>query len=135
MAIFEWNDSISLQIPVIDVQHKELLGWISSLNDEVQKGEGAQVIGDVLLKLISYVCFHFEEEERLLLSANYQDYTSHRQEHDNFVKRLQAIQEQFHDGEALSRNTLEFMSDWIVQHIMGTDQKYGPLLRSNMVGS
>jgi hemerythrin len=132
MAIFEWDDSISLHIPVIDEQHKELLGWIASLNDAVQKGEGGQVIDDVLLKLISYVCFHFEEEERLLLSSNYSDFSGHRQEHDDFVKRLQEIQEHVHDGEALSRSTLEFMSDWIVSHIRGTDQKYGLLLRSKM---
>ncbi len=132
MAIFEWDDSISLHIPVIDEQHKELLGWIAALNDAVQKGEGAQVIGDVLLKLISYVCFHFEEEERLLLSSNYPDFVGHRKEHDDFVKRLQDIQEHFHDGEELSRNTLEFMSDWIVLHIRGTDQKYGQLLRAKV---
>jgi hemerythrin-like metal-binding protein len=130
MAIFEWDNSISLDIPVIDQQHRELLGCIGSLNDAVQRGEGGQVIGDVLLKLISYVCFHFEEEERLLLSCNYPDFADHRQEHDDFVKRLQETQEHFHDGEALSRSTLEFMSDWIVRHIRGTDQKYGPLLRS-----
>ncbi|HEX9079377.1 MAG TPA: bacteriohemerythrin, partial [Desulfuromonadaceae bacterium] len=132
MAIFEWDDTISLHIPVIDKQHRELLSWISALNESVQKGEGAQVIGDVLLKLISYVCFHFEEEERLLLAANYPDFVSHRKEHDDFVKRLREIQEHFQDGEELSRNTLEFMSDWIVLHIRGTDQKYGQLVRARM---
>ncbi|HEY4744971.1 MAG TPA: bacteriohemerythrin [Desulfuromonadaceae bacterium] len=132
MAIFTWDDSISLHIPVIDEQHRELLGWIGALNEAVQKGEGGQVIGDVLLKLISYVCYHFEEEERLLLSCNYPDFAAHRQEHDGFVKRLQEIQEQFHDGEALSRTTLEFVSDWIILHIKGTDQKYGQFLRSKM---
>ena len=132
MAIFEWDDSISLSIPAIDEQHKELLGWIGSLNAAVQKGEGAQVIGDVLLKLISYVCYHFEEEERLLRSANYSDFAGHRQEHDDFVKRLQDIQAHFRDGDELSRNTLDFMSDWIVLHIRGTDQKYGELLRSKL---
>ena len=130
MAIFEWDDSISLNIPVIDEQHKELLGWIAALNDSVQKGEGAQAIGDVLLKLVSYVCLHFDEEERLLLTCNYPDFTGHREEHDGFVKRLQEIQEHFQDGEELSRGTLEFLSDWIVTHIRGSDQKYGQLLRA-----
>ena len=132
MAIFEWDDSISLNIPVIDEQHKELLGWIAALNDAVRKGEGAQAIGDVLLKLVSYVCLHFEEEERLLLTCNYPDFAGHRAEHDGFVKKLQEIQEHFHDREELSRSTLEFMSDWVVTHIRGTDQKYGPLLRAKM---
>jgi len=132
MALFEWDDSISLNIPVIDEQHKELLGWIAALNDAVQKGEGAQAIGDVLLKLVSYVCLHFDEEERLLLTCNYPDFASHRKEHDGFVKRLQEIQEHFQDGEELSKGTLEFMSDWIVTHIRGSDQKYGQLLRAKI---
>jgi hemerythrin len=132
MATFEWDESIALNIPVIDEQHKELIGWIANLDAAVRKGEGAQAIGDVLLKLVSYVCLHFDEEERLLLTCNYPDFAAHRNEHDVFVKRLQEIQEHFQDGEELSRNTLEFMSDWIISHIRGTDQQYVQFLRTKM---
>jgi len=132
MVIFEWNDSLSLNIPMIDEQHKELIGWGNDLYDAVQRGEEAKVIGEVLSNLISYVFKHFSEEERLMLAHSFPGFTSHRQEHDAFVSKLKSIQEGFQDGQEISRETMEFMADWIVCHIRGTDQKYGRFIVPRM---
>jgi hemerythrin-like metal-binding protein len=125
MAILEWDESIALHIPAIDAQHKELIGWINALNDAVQNGEGARLIDETLQKLINYVFEHFSAEEKLMLSYNFPGFTSHRQEHDYFVKKLKEIQGGFQDSDETSRKTLDFLVDWIVCHIKGTDQNYG----------
>jgi hemerythrin-like metal-binding protein len=132
MAILEWDESIALHIPTIDAQHKELIGWINALNDAVQKGEGAQLIDETLQKLINYVLVHFAAEEKLMLSYNFPGFTRHRQEHDYFVQKLKEIQGGFQDSDATSRNTLDFMIDWIVCHIKGTDQNYGRFILGKM---
>jgi hemerythrin-like metal-binding protein len=132
MAILEWDESIALHIPTIDAQHKELIGWINALNDAVQKGEGAQLIDETLQKLINYVLVHFAAEEKLMLSYNFPGFTRHRQEHDYFVQKLKEIQGGFQDSEATSRKTLDFMIDWIVCHIKGTDQNYGRFILGKM---
>ncbi|MBI2354333.1 MAG: hemerythrin family protein [Deltaproteobacteria bacterium] len=135
MTIFAWDDSIALNIPRIDEQHRELIGWINALHDAVRKDEGALVTGDVLSKLISYVFMHFTEEERLMLSCSFPGFTAHRQEHDYYVKRLKNIQDRFQEGEEISGETLEFMSDWIVCHIRGTDQVYGRFILAGSGGT
>jgi len=132
MAILEWDESIALHIPAIDAQHKELIGWINALNDAVQKGEGARLIDETLKKLINYVFEHFAAEEKLMLSYNYPGFTSHRQEHDYFVQKLKEIQGGFQDSDETSRNTLDFLVDWIVCHIKGTDQNYGRFILGKM---
>lgn len=134
MTIFAWDESIALNIPLIDRQHKELIGWINALDDAVCKGEGALVTGEVLSKLISYVFMHFAEEERLMLSWNFPGFTGHRQEHDYYVKRLKDIQDRYQAGEEISGETLEFMSEWIVCHIKGTDQVYGRFIQAGSGG-
>src|SRR5690242_1785241 len=111
MVIFEWDDSLSLNIPLIDEQHKESIGWGNDLYDAVKKGEGAQLIGDVLSKLIGYVFKHFSEEERLMLAHDFPGFSSHRQEHDSFVAKLKSIQGSFQDGQEITRETMEFMAD------------------------
>lgn len=130
MTLLAWDDSIALHIPAIDAQHKELIGCINTLDDAVAKGEGARVISDVFQKLINYVFEHFAEEERLMLSYNYPDISAHRQEHDYFVTRLKDIQGHFQDGDELSKNTLEFLVEWLVRHIRGTDQAYGRFIHA-----
>jgi len=125
MAILEWDESIALHIPAIDTQHKELINWINALSDAVQKGEGARLIDETLQKLINYVFEHFAAEEQLMLTYNFPGFTSHRQEHDFFVQKLKEIQGGFHDSDETSKKTLDFLVEWIVCHIKGTDQIYG----------
>ena len=124
MAIFEWDDSIALGIPTVDEQHKALFGWVNTLNEAIRNGDGSEAVGDVIWNLITYVTEHFGEEERLMLSCNYPGLAAHRKEHDQFVSRLREIQADFIDGHEMGMNVLDFMVDWLVCHIKGTDQGY-----------
>ena len=124
MAIFEWDNSIALGIPTIDDQHKALFGWINSLNEAIKNGDGSEAVGEVIWKLITYVTEHFSEEERLMLSCNYPGLTAHRKEHDLFVSRLREIQVNYNDGHEMGMSVLDFLVDWLVCHIKGTDQGY-----------
>ena len=124
MAFFEWDNSIALGIPTIDEQHKALFDWINTLSKAIKGGDGAGAVGEVILKLITYVTEHFSEEELLMLSCNYPDLPAHRKEHDLFVDRLREIQLNCNDGHEMGKDVLDFLVDWLVCHIKGTDQKY-----------
>ena len=67
-----------------------------------------------------------------MLSYNFPGFSGHRKEHDFFVQKLKEIQGGFQDSEETSRNTLDFLVDWIVCHIKGTDQNYGRFIRGTM---
>lgn len=129
MAIFEWDDSIALGIPTIDAQHKALFEWINALNEAINKGEGSEAVNEIIWKLISYVTEHFSAEERMMMASNYPKLVEHRTEHDQFVARLQAIQVNFIDGNEMSKSVLDFMVDWLVCHIKGTDQSFSRFLQ------
>lgn len=124
MAIFKWDESIALGIPIIDEQHKALFSWIDKLNIAIKNGDGAEAVGEVIWNLITYVTEHFSEEERLMLSCNYPGLAAHRKEHDEFVSRLREIQVSYIDGQEMGHSVLDFMVDWLVCHIKGTDQGY-----------
>ena len=124
MAIFTWDDSIALGIPTIDNQHKALFGWINTLNESVKSGEDAEAVGEVIQKLITYVTEHFSEEERLMLSCHFTGLVAHRKEHDQFVARLREIQDDFNRGHEMGESILDFLVDWLICHIKGTDQRY-----------
>lgn len=124
MAVFEWDSSISLGIPSIDEQHKALFEWINSLDKAIMGGDGSEAIEEIIWKLVTYVTEHFNAEERLMLSCNYPGLSAHRKEHDLFVLRLREIQTNFIDAHEMSKSILDFLSDWLVRHIRGTDQDY-----------
>ncbi|MGB9082666.1 MAG: bacteriohemerythrin [Desulfuromonadaceae bacterium] len=129
MPVFEWDNSIALGIPAIDEQHKALFGWINTLDEAIKGGDGSEAVGEVIWKLITYVTEHFSAEERLMLSCGYPGIAAHRKEHDQFVSRLRDIQVSFIDGHEMSENVLDFLADWLVCHIKGTDQAYSRFIR------
>ncbi|MDD5285477.1 MAG: bacteriohemerythrin [Desulfuromonadaceae bacterium] len=130
MKGFEWDDSIALGIPAIDNQHKLLFGWVNALNEAIISGDGHEKVGEIIVNLISYVTVHFSDEERLLLSYKYPELISHRKEHDYFVTRLQEIQTSFNDGHEMEKEFLDFMVEWLVCHIKGTDQEYSRFIHA-----
>jgi hemerythrin-like metal-binding protein len=134
MAIFDWDDSIALGIPTIDEQHKALFDWVNTLNEAIKNGEGNEAVGEIIWKLISYVTEHFNEEERLMLACNYPELAAHRNEHDLFVARLQEIQVSFNNGQEMGINILDFLVEWLVCHIKGTDQGYSRFIHEQARG-
>lgn len=130
MAIFEWDDSIAIGIPTIDEQHKALFGWINTLNEAIQNSDGYEAVGEVIWNLITYVTEHFSAEERLMLTCNYPDLAAHRKEHDDFVSRLREIQVSFIDGREMGKSILDFLVEWLVCHIKGTDQRYSRFIQT-----
>jgi hemerythrin-like metal-binding protein len=129
MAFFEWDSTIAVGIPTIDEQHKALFGWINNLNEAVKSGDGTEAVGEVIWSLITYVTEHFSTEERLMISCNYPALTAHRAEHDQFVSRLREIQINFINGHEMSVRILDFMVDWLVCHIKGTDQSFSRIIK------
>lgn len=130
MSIFEWNNSFALNIPDIDEQHQRLISLISDLDAAVQDGTGGLLISYVLQELSRYIDVHFEDEERLMQSYGYPELEGHHQEHEFFVSRLKHIKENYRDGDVLSKETLDFLKDWISCHIKGTDQIYAGFIRT-----
>jgi hemerythrin len=133
MAIIEWNESLALNIPRIDEQHHRLVTMMGELETSVKEGTGGLYINYVLEELIRYITGHFEDEEQLMMRHNFPGLGSHRQEHDSYVTRLKDIKGSFRDGDVLSRHTLDFLEEWIVNHIKGTDQIYGSFIRAEAV--
>ena len=43
MALINWNDSFSVNVAVIDQQHKKLVDMINDLNDAMKQGKGKDV--------------------------------------------------------------------------------------------
>lgn len=128
MDILVWDESISVHIPHIDQQHQKLIGWINSLDEAIAAGKGELVVAAVLQNLIDYVSEHFAQEEQLMISYDFPGLGKHRKEHDYFVQKLRDIQTGFQGGAVMGRSTYDFLTDWLICHIKGTDQKYSEFI-------
>ena len=132
--IMRWSNSLSVGIDSIDKQHKVLIDLVNALFNEMQSGHGKQAISSALKKLIDYTASHFGYEEELFDRYDYPDKRAHKELHKKLVGQVLEFQEQFESGTTdISLELMEFLKDWLIKHIKGSDKQYGPFLQGNGV--
>ena len=133
-VLFPWNDSYSVNIGIIDAQHKQLVGAINELHLAMSEGRAKDQLGQILSKLVNYTKGHFATEEKLMESRGYADYAAHKAEHDRLTSTVTDFQRRFMSNEVgLTLEIMEFLKNWLAKHILGSDRKYSPFLNAKGV--
>lgn len=135
MPIMQWSDKLSVGVAQCDNEHKQLVAMLNELFDSMQAGHGKEALGTILGRLISYTKTHFANEERLLKQHNFAEFVAHKAEHDALAKQVLDVEAKFKAGatSALSMEVMNFLKNWLLKHIMGTDKHYGPFLQARGV--
>jgi hemerythrin len=129
MELIQWNDKYSVNIAEVDEQHKKLIGLINRLADAMSVGKGPKVLGKVLTELIDYTVYHFSTEENLFRQHGYPGADQHKQEHADLTAEARKLLKEFDAGNwMLTIDTLKFLSNWLNNHILSEDKKFGPFL-------
>ncbi len=119
-----WKDSLSIGIPEIDKQHKELCDRIDALFEACSKGKGRNEITNTMDFLESYTIKHFSDEEKLQLKIKYPNYTQHKAIHDNFLKQVSELKEELNKTGptiAMVGKINQLIAMWLVNHIKAVD--------------
>jgi hemerythrin len=130
MAFVEWNNSYSVGVNEIDLQHQKLIEMINDLHDAMLQGKGKAVVGEIIKGLVDYAGTHFLTEEKYFDQFEYPEAGSHKEEHSAFTQRVAEFKNGFNTGKfALSINVMDFLSSWLRNHIKVVDKKYGPFFK------
>ena len=125
MALLEWSSGLDVGVTDFNKQHQRLVGMINDLHAAMLEGKGSQAIGGILKEMGDYTVYHFQAEEKLMVAKNYPSYAAHKAEHDGFVAKVLDLTARHQQGTlALSVEALNFLKDWLVHHIQGTDKQY-----------
>jgi len=132
MPLMTWNEQMSVGVKVLDEDHKKLVAMINELHEGLKAGHGKDVLGKILDGLVSYTKFHFQREQQLFARTGYPEAEAHKKLHDDLTKQVLDVQAKFKSGAVtcLSLDVMEFLKNWLTNHIQGTDKKYGPHLNS-----
>jgi len=127
--LYQWSDEYTLGVEEIDKQHRRLIELADQvyqvLNDPWRLDKYNQIL-EVLGELKDYTIYHFKAEEEYMVKIGYKKRFSHAIEHNAFVEKLNAVDLKEVDNaqEQYLRELLNFITDWIVTHIMKTDRLY-----------
>jgi hemerythrin len=132
MALMTWNSRYSVGVKSLDSQHTVLFDILNELHGAMMRGQAQTMTGPLLRKLVDYTRTHFTAEEGMLENAKYPGLTDHRALHRDLIKQVGDYSSRFERGEiALNLHLLNFLRDWLTNHIQKVDHQYGPWLNEH----
>jgi len=132
MALLTWNSTYSVGVKSIDSQHTVLFDTLNDLHGAMMTGQASTLTGPILKKLITYTREHFTAEEAMLANTKYPGLAEHKIKHRDLIKQVEDYSARFDRGEiTLNLHLLNFLRDWLTNHIQKVDHEYGPWLNKN----
>lgn len=126
MPLVIWNDSLSIGIPEIDHQHKQLIDQLNTLVDAMLANRGKEEIKNIVYFLDLYVAQHFGFEENCMQRYKCPVASNNAAAHTKFIKTLSEVKQELQTKGAslsLAIKVNEQLLDWFVNHIKKVDRE------------
>ncbi len=130
--MIKWSDKYSVGISIIDEEHKEFIDIINKAIFAKKHNDNPEEIKEVLSEMAKYSQKYFSTEEAYMIKFNLPEYQSHRNEHLDFKDKTIASYNKLVRGDyQIANELLEYLKQWLVNHIQGTDRKYIDCFKKN----
>jgi len=135
MTNIHWKETYNIGFKIIDDQHKKLISIINDLYEAQSHGQLQEAISLALDNLADYTVYHFDEEKKLFVLYEYPKMAEHLKEHDYFVNKVKEFQKELSKGNiVLSLKTMDFLKDWTIEHILGSDKEFSEFAKQRELG-
>ncbi len=136
-----WRDDWCMGIPALDSDHRRLVTLVNALLssrprfEQYLGGTGDDREPDTAERepfarfeaLLDHLRDHFEREEALMLSIDYDDFQSHKCEHSLQIAELTELRRQVsrERGGTFSQESLQWVKRWCFDHFIAEDRRLG----------
>ena len=123
--VIEWNDRLEIGIRLVDRQHARLVDLTNNLHLAcLRSSETAnRFFINAAHEAVEYVQYHFSTEEKMMLLLDYPGYSTHKAQHQSFVKELLSQTSKFATGKNLVPNRfVYYLKEWVLSHIAVSDK-------------
>ena len=121
MLLLKWKDAYSMNEENIDKQHKWLFKLSNDIYDLIEAGvDDYEHFRELFMALNDYGIEHFIYEEMYMKEQGYPNLEAHIKEHREFSDKVRELIEQ----ETHIKDIGEFVSAWLVQHVLEEDMNY-----------
>jgi hemerythrin len=130
-----WNPTLSIGVPEIDDQHRELFRRAHEVDMALSEGRFASETVELVRFLAEYCEKHLSTEQALMMRTRYPGTAAHLQQHTWFRQTMQAIQRDLAVGgprEEIATRLNELVLAWFVKHIGSTDRALGAFLKESL---
>ena len=135
MPFIVWTSEMSVDVKMLDNDHKRLAILINELHDGLMAGRDSKDLDHIFDELIAYARVHFAHEERILAEAGYSGAAAHKQEHEQKIKLLLTLQALFQIAKESADylEVLDQLKEWLFMHMERSDKQFVAHLKATGV--
>lgn len=129
MTVIKWRDAYNTGVEQFDQEHHKIVELIDIMFVAIRDKSEKEIILTACNDVLSYTDTHFANEEEAMRAIEYPELEEHIAEHarlkDEATKFYTILSNNFPEG----RNQFyRFLRDWLIEHILECDKKYGSYL-------
>ncbi len=127
MPHIQWDESYSVGVPELDVQHTRWITLINTLHDVLMGRRNSSEFSVLacLEAMLEYTNYHLRFEEQLLVRAGYPLLEEHKMEHEKFQQQINTYLSAERDGNTmLNSEVMDVLMGWLKNHILQSDMAY-----------
>ena len=130
--LIDWGPKYFIGLKTIDDEHKILVDLINELYVAFGTSNNNKTIKKVLDKLLDYTIYHFGNEEKMFKKFGYKEEEGHHLQHEKFIDKMKQFRNNFqNESMTVSFDLLNFLKDWLLNHILKIDVKYVPFMKEH----
>ena len=124
MTLIEWRDEFCVGVDEVDHEHRELVGLINRLHDDMAEGAARDEIVAALGEIYAQISAHFALEEKFMRESRYMAYAEHKEDHEILLDDLRDIMEQVETGGGYREERLsQDLEYWFSEHFRTHDAR------------
>lgn len=128
---FVWDNKYNTGVDVVDKQHQKLVELVNGLGAISAHLTSTEALGPILTELANYTVYHFNTEEDLMkqyeVDADHQNIhiKAHKHFTDQVMVAAKILMGSTDVNSQLVAPLLKYLTNWLVQHILGSDARMG----------
>ena len=130
MITVEWREEFNTGVAAVDFEHQELVENLNALLQTIQSGGTDNKTRDMISGLYAQVSGHFALEETIMQKVAYDEYESHKYDHEDLLDQIRDLMEAHASGEYVDKaeQFAENMYDWFINHFKTKDARLHELI-------
>ncbi len=126
--LFHFTKSYSVYVDSRDKEHRGIFDFINKIHKMIKEDRPLKELAEILWRMGEFTADHFAKEEDMMRKKGYPkaELDAQLAAHKKLLERVSSIRAKLDSGEEVNMiETMIFLKDWLQNHILKMDKKYG----------
>lgn len=129
VRLCRFTQDYDVRVARMNEDHRQIFEYINNAHGMIKNKTSAERLLNTLRELEDFTRAHFAREEDVMARAAYPGLSGQKRAHEKLLKQVAEIIRNIETGAEVDLiATLQFFREWLIEHILGMDKKYGPHL-------